>query len=242
MLHTTISPAQTANAVQARAVARRAIAATKPSRLDRAIAAGDEALAEAQRLSDLHSDAEEAAIRWDDGLRAAADSARAMVLAPEKLCFEIAPSDHLERMTLEYGDGSSRESTFPNRGYVPTSRESLIKYCSEKGLKPKAYVAEWDAWQARREAAADAIMPATWHAAQKTFLEVEQQRDAALSRRGEAAIAILNAPVNTPAEAVRQIDAYCRVMEIKDLTFYADHEDTMMIAASLIKSLRRMSA
>ena len=238
--HTTHPAVESAE--RALATARKP-AVRKLSALDRAIAAADDFMqGEYDRANAAHTKAEEAAVRWDDGLRATRQAAAAAVLVPAQLCFATDPTTDLVRMEMHYADGSVRITDLRRNGYTPTTRAELISYCAQKGLKAKSLLKVWDAWKADQAAASDAVMPEGWHAAQRAFEVAEEDWDRALDTQSDLACAIINVRVTSAADAVRQIEAYGRTMGLADPTEYAEHHDAQMIASSLMKSLRRMAA
>lgn len=212
------------------------------SALDKAIAAAEAYMeGEYAHANSTHTAAEAAAVLWNDSHRKACKAASAAVLVPQELCFKCDPATELVRMEMHYADGHSRVMDYRRDGFTPTDRESLIKHCAEQGLEPKGYLAIWDKWAKARSAAEDAAMPPEWHVAQEAFNVAELAWNKALDRQVELANAIMKVRVNSAAEAIRQVEAYARTMQIDDPTHYADHEDALTIASSLIKSLRLMA-
>ena len=229
------------SAERALAAARKPVV-RKPAALDRAITAADAFMqGEFARANTTHSAAEAAAVLWNESHRDACKAASAAVLVPPELCFKCDPAAELVRMEMHFASGRSSITEYRRLGYTPTDRASLIKHCAEKGLKPKRYLAIWDQWKREQNAAEDAAMPRQWHIAQDAFNAAEVDWNAGLDKQIKLANAIMNVRVTNAAGATRQVEAYCRTMQVADPVHYADHEDALTIASSLIKSLRFMA-
>ncbi|QQQ19815.1 hypothetical protein JIP62_06945 [Brevundimonas vitis] len=235
------------DAVSVVTAAERALAAAKmppkrrQSALDKAIAAADAFMqGEYARVRDTHTAAEAAAMVWNDH-DDLADEAEALVPAPAKLQFPLDPAKEMVSMELRYADGSSKVVDCAKRdAFVPSDRASLIKHCAEAGLKAKPHLAAWDQWAKDKESAVARAMPDGWQADMDALDAADAAWQAALDKRDLLAIAIMNVRVDSAAEAVRQVEAYSRLMEIEN-GHYPTHTDALTIAASLYESLRRLA-
>lgn len=236
---TTAAPA----AEKAVADAKRATrAASQSQSLTDAIQAADDFRPEYDRISSAHDDAEEAHFAAREKAAAAMEEARNAVLVPDQLCFAIDPKDDLVRMELFYADGSTRTCDLSRRGFIPESRDSLIKHCAEKGLSVEPLLVVWDAWKEAKDDAA-------WNAAGDEYRRADRQLDKAeaawrraVRRKHKLAEAVLTVSVSSAREAIDQVEAYARLMEIESATTKnSDAEDDLLMRRAMYRALEALA-
>ena len=237
---TTTAPA----ADKAVADAGRAVrAASQSQSLAEAIQAADDFRQEYERISSAHDDAEEAHFAAKAKVGAAMEEARNAVLVPDQLCFAIDPKEDLIRMELFYADGSTRTCDLSRRGFTPDSRDSLIKHCAEKGLSVEPLLVVWDAWQEAKDDAA-------WNAAGEEYRRADRQLEKAEAnwrravwRKHKLAEAVLTVPVASARDAIDQVEAYARLMEIKSATTKdSDAEDDLLMRRAMYRALEALAS
>lgn len=211
--------------------------------LDRAIAAAEEFMIEYTRVSAEHSAAEEAIPYLTDADRAAIKAAEDAVVPPEELWMTRRPSCRVVEMRVVWADGSVKEIQEPTpERFLPEHLSELQSACDAAGLPFAPRLKTWKDWSRRKYLAGQAARPQEMVAAQARFDELEALFGEMLKKRDRLGARILNCKVKTPAEALRQVEAYCRLMET-DLARLKDmfEEDKNAMLLSLIGTLKRMS-
>lgn len=227
---------QQATAVASTAKAR--LKAAKKTALERAIAKAEAFLPQFQQVSREVSEAATAlegikGPSYDERM-----AARALVLMPNELSIARDPAEAIVRITMEYGDGTIRETIPSDTNYRPFSRKELEEFCGCHGLDTPRYLALWDEWQEAQLAAENGLRTPEFAAAQERYEAAEKAYDATLDQMGRLAHKILGVAVSTPEDALIQMDAYSRVLEAAEMYDPLSEHDQHRLHQAAINALR----
>lgn len=213
------------------------------SPLDRAIAAAEAFIPEYDRVSAEHTAGEEAIPRLTEADKAAIKAAEDAVEAPASLWFDRAPSDRIVEMTIVWADGRRKEMVQPTpERFLPDDTSELATACEQAGVPLPPRLKAWGSWCHRRNLAGYAARPQEIVAAEAHFEALDDKYGRMLDERDKLGDRILRCKVRTPADSLRQIGAYLRLMELDEARITSlFEEDKNQLLKSLIRTMRTMA-